>query len=531
MKILLTGFILIVFSFNITAQNDDILWSEEFKDRGYYSIIGESNDAFFVERKYNTRLNNRDLDIELLRFNQELELTHVVELKDIEKGSYVGIATINSPEGLAHLYYQTTKRGEHIVSAQLFNYESLKKTEIVDLAKFKIIKRSQRNVIQDENYQFTYPLDIILSKDKTKVAIVYDQEKAGKKKRNYHQYCVIDLVNGFSILHQGDFYSDDQSNKYAFSDKHLSDSGKLTYAIKRYVKNNNTEHINKKPAYDYEIHHMSGDSMEYIYDIQVRKEYLDKLKIGSDAEDNLYLAGYMRKKPVGDITKSFFMSLDKLGYERYAVKDAYTKRDVKQIIGKEDDELDQNFETIDIIPTDKIIYLIRQYRRRGSRNSNINSGYGFSRNSQFNNMTYHWEYDEVVIEGIGKETGEILWTAVNPRENEDDNTFSRYFITGQMELVKNNLVLLYNEREENILKIRRKDKLNRTDIPGDRTAITLARINPDGDIAYKVIDEEDYFHLPERGTLIGTNSVYFFNHHKNLKKFHLGKASNAILEF
>ena len=121
MKFYLTFFILVSFSFTVNSQNGVIQWSEEFDDRGYYSILGESEDAFFIERKYNSRFNGREGDIELLRFDQELELTHAVRLKDIEKSSYVSIATVNSPEGLAHIYYQTTKGGEHFVSAQLFN--------------------------------------------------------------------------------------------------------------------------------------------------------------------------------------------------------------------------------------------------------------------------------------------------------------------------------------------------------------------------------------------------------------------------
>ncbi len=530
MKLFLIFLFPIAFLTNAFSQNEAIQWSEEYQDRGYYTIIGESEDVFFVERKYNTRLNDRDVDIELLRFNQEMELTHTVKVKDIEKSSYESIATINSPEGLAHIYYQTTKRGEHFISAQLFDHKTLRKTEIVDLTRFKIIKRSQQMIKQDGNYQFTFPLDILLSKDRTKLAITFDQEKAGKRKRNFHQYCIINLEGGFSILHQGDFYSDDQSNKYAFSDKHLSDSGKLTYAIKKYARNNSTEHINKQPAYDYEIHHMSGDTMEYIYDIKIRKEYIDKLTIGSDEDDNLYLAGYTRKQPFGDITKSFLMSLDALGYERYTVNDKYTKRDIKQILGKEDNELNENFQTLEIFPADDIIYVIRQYRRRGSRNSNNNNGFRNQYN-QFNNLVYHWEYDEVVIDGIGRETGEILWTRVNQREHEDDNTFSRYFITGQAELIKNNLVFIYNEREENILKIRRKENLKRTDIPGDRTAITFVRVNSDGEMEYKILEEENYFHLPEKGVFMGNNSVYFFNHHKNYKKFYVGKSSTSILDF
>lgn len=532
MKILLNIIILISFSFVTGAQVESILWSDEYKDRGYYSLIGEAQDAFFAERKYNTSTNDRDVDIELLRFSQDLELTHVVQLKDIEKGSYASIATINTPEGLAHIFYQTSKKGEHFISAQLFSHAALKKTEIVDLAKFRIVKGSQRLIRKDKDYQVSYPLDILMSRDKTKLAIIFDQEKVGKKNKSYYQYSVIDVSSGFQILHEGDFYSDDASNKYTISDRHLSNSGKLTYAIKKYVRNNSTEHINQKPAYDYEIHHMTGDTLEYIYDIKIRKEYIDKLMIGSDREDNLYISGYVRKKPFGDIEKSFLLGLDNLGYERYKVKEEYTRRDIKTIIGKENSKLDKNFKTIDVLPADNIIYIVRQYQWRDSRRSNINNtGFRRDRYNQFNAQEDHWSYDDVVIEGVGKETGEILWTTVNIREQEDEDTYSRYFITGQIELIKNNLLLIYNEREENIQRIRRKDKIKRTDIPGDKTAITIAKINPTGKLQYQVLNEENYHHLPINGVHFGIESIYYFNHHKNYKKFFVGKSSISLIDF
>ena len=510
---------------NIQAQGGTIAWGEEYQDRGYYSIIGEADGAVFVERKYNTRQNDRDVDLEIMRFNSEMELTHAVELRDLEKGSYESIATINSAEGLAHIYFQTSKRGEQFISAQLFDHKTLRKTDIVDLVKFDILKKSQSMIRQDGNFQFSYPLDIILSNDRSKMAIFYDQEKAGKKKRYFYQYCVVDLMNGFTIMQKGDFFSDDRSDKYSISDRHLSNSGKLTYAIKKYVRNHSTEHINKKPAYDYEIHHMTGDSMEYIYDIRIRKEFMDKLTLGSDNEDNIYISGYYRKQPFGDITKSFLMSLDRMGYERYTTKDTYTRRDIKHIAGREDNELDRNFQTLDVLPAEDIIYIVRQYRRRGSRNANLNTGIYNNRfnNNNFNNLVYHWNYDEVVIEGVGKETGETLWTVINPREHEDDNIYSRYFITGQMEVMDNKLFLIYNEREENLLRNQRKEDLKRTDIPGDRTTITIARIKADGKLNYEYLEEEDHFHLPEKGSFISSENVYFFNHHKNYKKIQFGK--------
>jgi len=528
---LITCFLL-AFLINTNAQENTIKWGGEYEDRGYYSIIGEAENAFFVERKYNTRFNNRAADIELIRFNHIREITHAVEIRDLEKDSYQSIATINSPEGLAHIYYQTTKSGRHIVSAQLFDHASLRKTEIVDLANFKIYNGARENVQEDLDFQLTYPLDIILSRDRSKLAVMYEQERVGKSDLTFYQYIVIDLENRFSIVQQGSFFSENESNKYQVIDRHLSNSGRLTYAIKRYIKNISTEHINRRPAYDYEIHHMSGDSLEYIYDINVKKEYIDRLKIGSDDSDNLYIVGYLREKPFGEIYKTYMFSLDPIGYERYKSIEKLSRRDIEDITGRERDELDENFETLEVIPTDNIVYVIRQYRRRGQTNRNINNGMFFNNGfNQFNNTIFHWEYDQVVIDGHGTQTGERMWTTVNPREQEDDNEYSRYFITGQYEIVDNMLVFIYNERQENIIKVRRNEDIKRTDIPGDRTMITMARVSSLGDIRYMAIGEEDDFHLPEKGVFVGDEKVYFFYQHRNMKNFFTGIASKEILEF
>ena len=93
------------------------------------------------------------------------------------------------------------------------------------------------------------------------------------------------------------------------------------------------------------------------------------------------------------------------------------------------------------------------------------------------------------------------------------------------------MYLIYNEREENLLRVRRNEDIKRADIPGDRTSITVARVNSTGDMRFQALDEENKFHLPERGALFGEKSLYIFNHHENYKKFYVGKADLTILDF
>ena len=163
-----------------------------------------------------------------------------------------------------------------------------------------------------------------------------------------------------------------------------------------------------------------------------------------------------------------------------------------------------------------------------------NNAVGFNRwntVNTFDNFEYYWRYDEVVIDGVGKETGEIQWTTVNNRRQEDDDYYSRYFITGQHELMNGDLFLIYNEREENLLRMRRKEDIKRADIPGDNTSITVARITSTGDQRIQALDEENKYHLPEQGAFIGNTSLYLFNHHRNYRKFYVGKADLSLLDF
>lgn len=538
-KIIIIVF-LIASHFNSFSQDDRVRWSEKYDEDGHYTLLTETADGVIVLRKDNTDYPDFDRGayLELVKFDLDLKVSYSVELKDLEKSSYENVRTITSPEGIAHIYYQRTKSGEIIVSAQLFNLEDLRKTEIVDLARFKVKSRKDQRATELNDLDIIYPIDVVLSQDKSKLGIYFNQEQVGKRRESYYQYVVIDVDNQFNALHNGDFYSDNRSDKYKISDLDLSNNGELTYMIKRYKEDVKTEFINKKPAYTYELHHMAGDTTDYIYDISTKGDFIDRLMVSSDDDGNVFVAGYIRKKPQGEITSAFFLGLDPLGYDLAKSRDKYRPREIEEMQGKKDTELDDDFKIVDLIAADDIVYCIKQYRRYISTRGNNNMGYrntGFGtggfRNNNFGDIDYNWDFEEVVIEGFSKNTGEMLWSVTNPRRQEENQQYVRGFIRGHHQVEGNDLYLFYNERPENVERLRKREDLKSTNMPGDQSEPMMVRVNSEGDIKYRSIKGEKRYHVPNTGVLIGEVNLYFIHSKSNFDKFMIGKAGREILQF
>ncbi len=530
----------LLFQFNASSQDGNFTWSEKFNDDGHYTLLTETNEGVVALRKYRTRYPelDRDARLELIKFDNTLQISHAVELKNLEESSYEDVGTIASPEGIAHIYYQTTKSGKIFVSAQLFDLEDLHKTEIVDLVQFKIRTKRNQRITELNEIDIYYPLDIIQSNDKSKLAIFYNQEVVGKRKETYYQYVVIDVSNQFNILHKGDFYSDARSDKYKIADIDLSNNGELTYLLKRYTKNVKTEFINKKPAYTYEVHHMAGDTSDYIYDIKTNGDFIDRLMVSCDNDGSVFVAGYIRKKPNGEITSSYFLGLDKLGYEIAKSKDKYRPREIEEMQGKKDTELDDDFKVVDVMAAENIVYVIKQYRRLNTTqlNNNVglrNSGFRNNRigNDGFNNLNYDWDFEEVVVEGFSKNSGEMMWSAVNPRRQEENQQVVRSFITGYNQLIGNDLYLFYNERADNVERLRKKEKLKWTNMPGDHSEPVIAKINSEGDLVYRSFKGEKRYHVPNTGVLAGDKNFYLLYSKSNFDKCVIGKIGIDVLDF
>ncbi|MFT6334002.1 MAG: hypothetical protein ACJATI_000734 [Halioglobus sp.] len=532
--------IFLLIQFNGSSQSDSFTWSEKFNDDGHYTLLTETDDGVVALRKFSTSYPelDRDARLELIRFDNTLQITHAVELKNLEKSNYEDVGTIASPEGIAHIYYQTTKSGMLVVSAQLFDLEDLHKTEIVDLAQFKIKTKRNQRITELNEIDIYHPLDIVQSGDKSKLVIFYNQDQVGKRKETYYQYMVIDVANQFNILHKGGFYSDGRSDKYKVTDIDLSNNGELTYLLKKYKENIKTEFINRKPAYAYEVHHMVGDTTDYIYDIKTKGKFIDRLMVSSDDEGNVYVAGYLRKKPFGEITSSYFLGIDRLGYAIAESRDKYRPREIEEMQGKKDTELDDDFEIVDVMAGDAVVYVIKQYRRFNTtqQNNNIglrNSGFGNNRigNNGFNNLNYDWDFEELVVEGFSKNSGEMMWSVTNPRRQEENQQYVRSFITGYNQLIGSDLYLFYNERADNVERLRKKDKLKWTNMPGDQSEPVIVRVNSEGDIKYRSLKGEKRYHVPKTGVLVGQQNFYLIHSKSNYDKYMIGKTNGTVLDF
>lgn len=513
-------------------RGDAVSWTDKYDEDGVYDILTVRDSALYIMRSDGYRLFSDNNDIEIIKFGMDLEVEYAVEVRDLEQSRYADIGTIATSEGILHLYYQTTKKKQQRISGQLFDYEDLRKTDIVDLALFKMkTGRSQR--IDELSYiEYLLPIGYRLSQDKSKMVLYYHQEKVGKRKETYYQYKVLDLYDGFRVLQEGSFYSDDQSNRYEIDDFVVGNNGHLNYLLKHYTTNGKREFVNKKPAYAYELHHLTGDSTEYIYDIKVKNEFIDNLKIGSGDNGEVYIAGYLRDKPMDDIYGAYFLSLDPMGNVVSKEKDDYRPRDIEEMQGKKKKELNRDFQVEDVIVGDEMVYVIKRYTREERSTINNNPGmggtFGGNRINGFTDVS--WDLEEVVVEAYGKISGEQQWMVTNKRRQSDNEEYLQPFIKGSSHVVGDDLYFIYNERPINLERMRNREKLKRADVPGDHTDPTFAKITSDGEISYRSVIGEKRYYISDQSAFISPEGVFLVASRSNLSKCMIGRIDRSILE-
>ena len=124
-----------------------------------------------------------------------------------------------------------------------------------------------------------------------------------------------------------------------------------------------------------------------------------------------------------------------------------------------------------------------------------------------------------------------LWTVTNPRRQEENQRFIRSFIKGYIQLVDQDLYLFYNESPGNVERVRGREKLKRTDMPGDTSEPMIARVGLNGTIKYRSLRGEKRFHIPNTGVLIGAQTLYLIHSRSNFDEYRIGKGSINILDF
>ena len=125
----------------------------------------------------------------------------------------------------------------------------------------------------------------------------------------------------------------------------------------------------------------------------------------------------------------------------------------------------------------------------------------------------------------------MMWSVINPRRQEENQQYVRSFITGYNLLIGNDLYLFYNERADNVERLRKKEKLKWINMPGDHSEPVIVKVNSEGDIKYRSLKGEKRYHVPNTGVLIGQRNFYLIHSKSNYDRFVVGKSGKGILDF
>jgi len=526
--IIITILLLASFLQGNAQSENSYFWSDEIRMRAYVEVLAEVEDGYIVKAINNNRFLGRSEEIELIKYSKDFEEMYAVEVRDLEEFKYTDLETVATSEGILHVYVLTTKSGKQIYSGQLFSYDDLRKMDIVDLSTFNAKTKKAQRLEDLSSLEFLWPHEIRLSQDKSKMLIFNYQEKIGKRKETYYQYSVIDINSSFEILNEGGFYSDQASNKVKIEDLEVSDAGVVNLLLKTFDKNTSREFVNKKPAYDYELHHLTGnDSTDYIYDIKVERDFIDHLKITGDKAGNTFIAGFLREKPFNKIYGAYFLALDEKGNSFSKSRDEYRPRDIKDIIGKEKKELPLEYEMVDVLAGDGVVYVIKQYLDRDENFNNVNAAGNMNRN--FGNVNravnYQWFLENVLIECHSSATGELLWSTTNRRRQVNEGEYINEFARGKWFVQGSSLYLVYNERTVNMERMKSKEKLKRTDVPGDNTEVVICEIDGQGKAVYESLPQEKRMYASELGVFPSKDQLIFMISNSGKNRHRIGVTS------
>lgn len=499
-------------------------WSKEYERNGHYEILTERDGMLYLSYSAtNTPFYDQGSDMNILKVDAtSLNLVKDISVNNLEDHEYYGIQTVSAEEGLAHIYFHRSKNKQWVVSAQIYDYSNLERAEVVDLAKFDILS-NDRNVGPDVFLEESrWPYGFVLSGDKRKMAVYSYQEKVTKGKQTLFQYAVIDLADSLKVLHQDEYLTAKESNHYRVKDMHLSDDGALYYLEKSYVDDRDLEFVNKKPAYIYSIIKLSGDSTDYIYDIAPKGDFIDNLKVGTGQNGQVYAAGYLSEKPFDEKVGMYFLSLDDNGYKVAESRESYSSRAIETIRRKEKDDLNKEYRVVDIMANGGVVYVVKQYRDVDVRRQMVNNFGGINRANQWQSTTTFY-YENMIIEAMNPVTGDLMWIAVNPRDNSQmiDN-LSPFMISTQF-FLNENLYIVYNDKIENLERIRSGNKIKGANVPGDKVVPVVGRIDKMGRVDYISLDtEEEKSYVPYGGVFVGNSDLYFVRS-RNFRDMKIGK--------
>ncbi len=520
-----------IYSTYTISQSTQAEWTDDLQVTGYQRILGEHEGNVYLQRSLRGHFEYRKYTSELSKHDRTGKLTHIIGVENLEEQDFQELYAINTDIGIAVIYLTTDPQDKKhfLIAAQIYDHETLSPKAIVDLMKIRY-RRPFRPEIRDyisENSVIDIEFDY--DEKKSKLAIVYTEEKIGKDRYTMIQYGVYDLKNGFSEVNVGELETEKRSDKYSLMDLAVSARGDMGMLMKEYVIDNELEFENHRPSYSYALYYEGADSTSFIYDLPQQKYFVDDMLLALADDGTAYTAGMIRKKPGRNVYGTTTSKISNTGHLLFTNRNLYSDKEIKKIRGKEKANIQEEYDILDLKISNNVLYGIYQYATLLQRQSRSTVGTPSYNNSYYNsrydrNYYSYEEYDHkenILVHGFDTETGDRKWTTVNKRKQSDYDP-QEYFTYGNMWMDGEGLTMLYNERLSNLKRLKEGKKLHNAEFPEDKTVIVKYHIGLDGSHSSSLLSDEGYYYLPNEGSYIKDGILHMIKVKRNIKRFSIG---------
>lgn len=525
MKSTLT-YIYIFLFFAASSQNSESIWSREHKIDGYERILGVHENNVFLQRCLRGYFEDRKYSSELARYDSTGKVTHIIGVEDLETRDYQELYAVNTDKGIAVIYLTTDPKADKyfLLSAQMYSHEDLTPYEIRDLMQVRYRRIYKPRIKDFDTYNSLIDIDFELSEDKSKLAIIYSEERIGKEKYSIFEYTVFDLTDGMKRIHDGYIETEGKSDLYINMDIAVSNIGDFAMLLKEYREDRNLEFYGKNPSYKYSIYYEPRSQEPFIYDIPIKKYFVDEMRLAISDYGDVYLTGLLRNKPGNNVYGTVFTKLKAEGNLDFYLEDTFSKKEIKTIRLKDKDRLQDEYEVVDIRITDNIVFGVYQYSNilQDRDESRLNNRFAFGQVPTRINEYYHKQ--NLFVHGFDLASGDRKWTVVNPRRQSDYDDYE-YFTFGNLSLYKGNLFMVYNESLDNHSRVRIGKAPKTVWFPRQRTTVTMVKITPRGVMSDQLLSSEDHYYVPYQGFYINHDELILLKMKKNYKQFNLGRIS------
>lgn len=517
------------FSWSLFGQEFHVSWGEIEKDAGMLEIVSAYNGEVVVQGIYD-ELFKQQPQYFLTKFDTNQVALTSIAVEKLSTKEYFSIGTIDSPKGLAHFYAEIGRRNKSMsINVQYYEHKDLKISKKDQLAKFDIRSKEILHILDGTIPNVRLPITLHLSEDRSKIGLLIKQDKVGKRKITNFQYAVFDVINGFDLLHSGDFDTDNKSKMYSFNKSYLSDKGLFAILLRSYDSKSKRTTINKRPGFKNELHVLRGEGKSYIYDINEKKYFIQDIEFVVDTMDNIYLTGSLRVKSLSKNLGTYLLKLNREGEKTFEFYKKLSSQEITMVDNRSRDYISKKYKTIKILLNDSFIFVVKQYRDLDSystyRNNAFRGRYYGYYNNNYQNTSYYHDFRNVIFEAYSRKTGQKKWFSVLPMNQEEPITKVEEpdFSDGVYKVIDGELHCFYNERSRNINRIHERKSMNNTDLSKNHTLTAMAKIDNTGIIYMTTLDQENRLLLPSNSVFLDSFDLYFLQQTHNYKQYSVGK--------